>query len=238
MSGKPYKETLLLLLIFFYYSASVKAEVKSCMNSYDYSIYLSGIHTGSMQKIVTWYGSQGSIKSNSSVSLFGIGTRYQQQAKFIRSASTNGYLTTSFEQQVSGFRQRKMEVTFSLDGSESVVNLDGETTRYSNNGKPLRDVDTLMLQIQYLLKRGETYFELTRQATDGSELYHYQVINKQREMYPDFGELDVIQLEQTGAEQITFWLAPSLNYSILKATYHGFLFNGSLELEAMDQQCL
>ncbi|MFC5078881.1 hypothetical protein VTH8203_03373 [Vibrio thalassae] len=226
--------------------------LKTCQNRYDYGIYLGGIHTGSMQRIETWYEAtpgqpehnqaearvkSGTVESYSRASILGIGTRYRQKAQLVQSSGTGDYLTTTFYQKVSGFRSRTMNVTFSENGSESEVDLNGEVTHYTNHGQPLRDVDTLSIQIRHLVMQGKTTFNLTRQATDGPEPYHYQVLGAKSLTLPPWGALDVIQVEQTGAEEVTFWFAPSLQFALVQAKYHGFLFDATMELETMEVQC-
>ena len=223
-------------------SAAVSAEaMKSydnsalCRNSFDYAIYFSGIRTGSMQRYETFDGHQGSVESYSRASILGIGTKYHQKAQFVY--RNNTFLTQTFHQKVSGFRSRDMLVSFSESGLQSEVNLNGELTSYDNPAEPLRDMDTLSLQLREWVKQGLSSFTLTRQASDGPEPYQYQVTAAQRMTVEPWGELEVIQVEQTRAETVTYWFSPKLDYQLVKATYHGFLFNGGLELKSMTLGC-
>ncbi|MCE7626703.1 hypothetical protein LZT04_02510 [Vibrio fluvialis] len=75
-------------------------------------------------------------------------------------------------------------------------------------------------------------------ATDGPEPYQYQVLGTKQVTLSPWGELELIEVEQTGAEHVTFWFAPSLNYALVQVMYHGFLFDGSMSLTAMNRQCL
>ena len=73
-----------------------------CQSTLQYHIYLSGIHTGEINRTETWQGANGHIASTSKASILGIGTTYQQQASLQWSADTQAWHTRKFHQQVSG----------------------------------------------------------------------------------------------------------------------------------------
>lgn len=210
---------------------------QQCERTAYYQIYLSGIRTGYMHRTESWEGTNATITSQSKASILGIGTQYDQQATLTWSEESASWLTTSFHQVVSGFKSRDMKVSFSDDGSETRVDLDGEVTEYQNNGEPLRDVDTLSVQIRQYVLDGSKSFSLTRQATDGPEPYNYEVQNLTTIKVDKWGEIDVIPVKQTGAERVTFWFAPSLDYQLVKARYHGFLLRGGAELQKYESRC-
>lgn len=211
--------------------------VALCEKSADYAIYLSGIRTGEMHRVERWQGQSATVSSQSHASILGIGTRYDQTATLVWSEASQSWLTTSFHQKVSGFRSRDMSVDFSSDGTQTRVNLDGQIHHYDNGEAPLRDVDTLSIQIRQHIKNGEQRFSLTRQASDGPEPYQYQVLSPTHISVGVWGEIAVIPVEQTGEERITFWYAPSLDYQLVKARYHGFLLQGSAELQHFHNGC-
>ncbi|WP_248638611.1 hypothetical protein [Vibrio crassostreae] len=210
---------------------------QQCERTAYYHIYLSGIRTGYMDRTESWEGTNATITSRSKASILGIGTQYDQQATLIWSEESDSWLTTSFHQVVSGFKSRDMKVSFSDDGSETRVDLDGEITEYQNNGEPLRDVDTLSVQIRQYVLDGDRSFALTRQATDGPEPYDYEVQDLTTIKVDKWGEIEVIPVKQTGAERVTFWYAPSLGYQLVKARYHGFLLRGGAELQQYESSC-
>ncbi|MEZ8121736.1 hypothetical protein ACED30_19700 [Vibrio splendidus] len=210
---------------------------QQCERTAYYYIYLSGIRTGYMHRTESWEGTNATIISQSKASILGIGTQYDQQATLTWSEESDRWLTTSFHQVVSGFKSRDMKVSFSDDGSETRVDLDGEITEYQNNGEPLRDVDTLSVQIRQYVLDGDRSFSLTRQATDGPEPYDYEVQDLTTIKIDKWGEIEVIPVKQTGAERVTFWYAPSLGYQLVKARYHGFLLRGGAELQQYESSC-
>ena len=210
---------------------------QQCERTAYYHIYLSGIRTGYMHRTESWEGTNATITSQSTASILGIGTQYDQQATLTWSEESASWLTTSFHQVVSGFKSRDMKVSFSDDGSETRVDLDGEITEYQNNGEPLRDVDTLSVQIRQYVLDGDISFSLTRQATDGPEPYDYEVQELTTIKVDKWGEIEVIPVKQTGAERVTFWYAPSLGYQLVKARYHGFLLQGGAELQRYESSC-
>lgn len=224
-------------------SLSITAQANSqplpqqCEKVAYYHIYLSGIRTGYMNRTESWQGMSATVTSQSKASILGIGTEYDQQARLIWSEQSDSWLTTSFHQVVSGFKSRDMQVSFSDDGSESLVNLDGKETRYENDGEPLRDVDTLSVQIRQHVLDGVKQFTLTRQASDGPEPYQYQVLETEIIKLDKWGELKAIPVEQTGEERVTFWYAPELDYQLVKARYHGFILQGGAELQSFENSC-
>ncbi|MEZ8859707.1 hypothetical protein [Vibrio sp. 10N.247.311.51] len=210
---------------------------QQCERTAYYQIYLNGIRTGYMHRTESWEGTNATITSQSKASILGVGTQYDQQATLTWSEESDSWLTTSFHQVVSGFKSRDMKVSFSDDGNETRVDLDGEITEYQNDGEPLRDVDTLSVQIRQYLLDGCRSFSLTRQATDGPEPYDYEVQELTTIKVDKWGEIAVIPVKQTGAERVTFWYAPSLGYQLVKARYHGFLLRGGAELQQYESSC-
>ncbi|MCW4447345.1 hypothetical protein OHV10_24320 [Vibrio splendidus] len=190
-----------------------------------------------MHRTELWEGTNASVTSQSKASILGIGTQYDQQSTLTWSEDSDSWLTTSFHQVVSGFKSRDMKVSFSVDGSETRVDLDGEITDYQNNGEPLRDVDTLSVQIRQYVLDGNKSFSLTRQATDGPEPYNYEVQDLTTIKVDKWDEIDVIPVKQTGSDRVTFWFAPSLDYQLVKARYHGFLLRGGAELQKYESSC-
>ncbi|MDR9827835.1 hypothetical protein RCJ22_19730 [Vibrio sp. FNV 38] len=208
-----------------------------CQKTAYYHIYLSGIRTGYMNRTESWQGDSATVTSQSQASILGIGTQYEQEANLSWSEGSDSWLTTSFHQVVSGFKSRDMKVIFSEDGTETEVDLDGELTRYQNEDKPLRDVDTLSVQIRQHVIDGDKEFSLTRLATDGPEPYNYEVLELALVELDKLGEIEAIPVKQTGEERITFWYAPSLDYQLVKARYHGLILSGGAELQKYESSC-
>ncbi|WP_227006561.1 hypothetical protein [Shewanella donghaensis] len=212
-------------------------QVEECHRKANYSIYLSGLHTGTMDRTEIWQGQSAVITSISKASILGIGTQYHQRAELSWSEQTNQWLTINFHQKVSGFRSRDMQVTFNSNGLESRVNLDGDIDSYASTNIPLRDVDTLAIQMREHLLQGRQQFALIRQASDAMESYQYYVKPPQTQTIEPWGELSLIPVEQTGAEDITYYFAPSLDYQLVKARYHGIILQGVVELDSYSSTC-
>lgn len=217
--------------------ASEQVREASCSVASSYGIYLSGIHTGEMKRVEAWQGTKAIITSNSKASILGIGTAYSQSAEVSWSELENEWVTDKFHQKVSGFRSRDMKVTFTDGGHQSDVDIDGKESTYFSKEIPLRDVDTLSIQIRENLLQDKQAFRLNRQASDGIEPYQYQVHEKQIKIFEKWGELEVIPVEQTGAEHVTFLFAPELEYQLIEARYHGFILRGLLTLEGYESTC-
>ncbi|MGI2176665.1 hypothetical protein [Shewanella frigidimarina] len=210
---------------------------QSCQRSFNYSIYLSGLHTGEMSRTENWQGKSAVIISKSEASILGIGTQYQQRTELSWSNNSNEWLTDSFHQQVTGFRSRDMQATFYNNGLESRVDIDGDIENYTSSQIPLRDVDTLAIQIRENLLGGRRQFALIRQASDAVEPYQFYVKDKLTATIGSWGEIQLIPVEQTGAEEVTYYFAPSMNYQLVKAHYHGMILQGVIELERYVSSC-
>ncbi|MGI2112473.1 hypothetical protein ACRN9G_02585 [Shewanella frigidimarina] len=210
---------------------------QSCQRSFNYSIYLSGLHTGEMSRTENWQGKSAVIISKSEASILGIGTQYQQRTELSWSNNSNEWLTDSFHQQVTGFRSRDMQATFYNNGLESRVDIDGDIENYTSSQIPLRDVDTLAIQIRENLLGGRRQFALIRQASDAIEPYQFYVKDKLITTIGSWGEIQLIPVEQTGAEEVTYYFAPSMNYQLVKAHYHGMILQGVIELDRYVSSC-
>ncbi|MGI1998418.1 hypothetical protein [Shewanella frigidimarina] len=210
---------------------------QSCQRSFNYAIYLSGLHTGEMSRTENWQGKSAVIISKSEASILGIGTQYQQRTELSWSNNSNEWLTDSFHQQVTGFRSRDMQATFYNNGLESRVDIDGDIENYTSSQIPLRDVDTLAIQIRENLLGDRRQFALIRQASDAIEPYQFYVKDKLTATIGSWGEIQLIPVEQTGAEEVTYYFAPSMNYQLVKAHYHGMILQGVIELERYVSSC-
>ena len=211
--------------------------VEKCSRSSNYDIYLSGIHTGTISRTETWLGKSAVVTSKSEASILGIGTQYHQRAELSWSDTTNEWLTDEFHQKVTGFRARDMQATFSDNGLESRVDLDGDIENYTSANIPLRDVDTLAIQIRQYLLQGRKQFALIRQASDATERYQLYVQESLTAKVAPWGELTLIPVEQTGAEEVTYYFAPTMDYQLIKARYHGIILQGLIELNHYSSSC-
>lgn len=211
--------------------------LNECSRESNYSIYLSGIHTGSMHRVESWKGKHAVVISKSKASILGIGTQYQQRAELSWSNSTNEWITEKFHQKVTGFRARDMQVAFDKNGLESQVNIDGDIDSYSSEEIPLRDVDTLLIQMRQYLLQGRKQFALIRQASDDIEPYQMYVQDPVVTNVAPWGELSLLPVKQSGAEDVTYYFAPSLDYQLIKARYHGIILQGLIELDSYSSTC-
>lgn len=210
---------------------------QQCRRILYYDIELSGIHTGTMTRVETWKGNAASITSHSQASILGIGTQYKQYTELSWSNQSDEWLTDNFHQQVSGFKSRDMKVAFSNNGRDTDVDIDGDITHYHSKNMALRDVDTLAVQIRHFLLQGRTQFALIRQASDAIEPYQFYV---QPQKIVDVGpwkQLTVIPIKQTGAEDVTYYYSPDLDFQLVQARYHGIILQGLLTLNEYDSTC-
>lgn len=210
---------------------------EQCSLSVNYDIYLSGIHTGTMHRTETWQGKTAVVTSDSEASILGIGTQYHQRSELSWSNVTDEWITDKFHQKVTGFRARDMQVSFEDNGRQSQVDLDGDIENYSSADIPLRDVDTLAIQMRQYLLQGRQQFALIRQASDAIERYQFYVQDKQIINIAPWGELSLIPVKQTGAEEVTYYFSPAMDYQLVKARYHGIILHGLIELSHYSSSC-
>ncbi|MEC4726134.1 hypothetical protein HWQ46_11295 [Shewanella sp. D64] len=208
-----------------------------CSRISNYVIYLSGINVGIMNRTEAWQGKTAVVTSTSEASILGIGTHYEQRAELSWSNINNVWLTDTFHQKVTGFRSRDMQVTFANHGLESRVDIDGDIDTYKSAEIPLRDVDTLAIQIREYLLQGRKQFALIRQASDAIESYQFYVEEVQTANIEPWGELTLIPVVQTGAEDVTYYFAPAMDYQLIKAKYHGIILQGLIELDSYTSSC-
>ncbi|WP_247663386.1 hypothetical protein [Shewanella sp. MMG014] len=208
-----------------------------CSRTSHYDIYLSGIHTGTMKRTETWQGQSAVVTSTSKASILGIGTQYDQRAELSWSNTRDEWITDNFHQLVTGFRARDMKVSFSHDGLASEVDIDGDKDKYASTHIPLRDVDTLAIQMRQFLLQGRTQFALVRQASDAIEPYQLYVKKPISEQIEPWGEMTLIPVEQSGAEEVTYYFAPEMDYQLVKARYHGIILKGLIELNHYHSTC-
>lgn len=208
-----------------------------CQRSFNYSIYLSGLHTGEMVRTENWLDRSAVITSKSEASILGIGTQYQQRSELSWSDISQEWLTDNFHQQITGFRSRNMQVILANNGLESRVDLDGAITTYQSKTLPLRDVDTITIQIRENILNNRQKFTLLRQASDAVEPYQFSVKETVITTIASWGEIQLIPVEQTGSEVVTYFFAPSMNYQLVKAHFHGLILQGMIELNSYNSSC-
>ncbi len=210
---------------------------RQCRRNAQYDIYLSGIHTGTMDRTEIWQGNTALVTTKSEASILGIGTQYQQTAELAWSNASEQWLTQKFHQQVTGFRARDMYASFSDNGLVSQVDIDGDVEDYRSDDIPLRDVDTLAIQMREFLLQGRQQFRLIRQASDAIEPYQYYVQQPITKKIAPWGELNLIPVEQSGAEEVTYYFAPEMDYQLIQARYHGIILRGLIELNQYTSSC-
>ncbi|WP_428848519.1 hypothetical protein [Shewanella marinintestina] len=214
-----------------------KPSVDQCRRNGKYDIYLSGIHTGTMDRTEIWQGQSAVVTTKSEASILGIGTQYHQTATLAWSDDSNQWLTNHFHQEVTGFRARDMHASFSANGLESEVEIDGDLEHYRSDDIPLRDVDTLAIQMREFLMQGRQQFRLIRQASDAIEPYQYYVKQPISKNIAPWGELTLIPVEQSGAEEVTYYFAAEMDYQLIQARYHGIIIRGLIELNDYSSSC-
>jgi hypothetical protein len=236
-----YKKILIILCIssgLFQSNSLLASNIQPhCQRTFNYSIYLSGIYTGELTRTENWSNKYAIITSKIEASILGIGTQYQQRTELSWSNISHEWLTDNFHQQITGFRSRNMQVIIANNGLESHVDLDGAITTYQSKTLPLRDVDTIAIQIRENILNNRQQFTLLRQASDAVEPYKFSIQERVTTIIAPWGEIQLIPVEQTGAEAVTYFFAPSMNYQLVKAHLHGLILQGMIELNSYNSSC-
>ena len=69
------------------------------------------------------------------------------------------------------------------------------------------------------------------------EHYAYTVEPQQSKSYPQWGELDVVPIKQNGADEVTMWFAPKMDYQLIEARYHSMFLPGRMKLVDWVKEC-
>ncbi|UJF18558.1 DUF3108 domain-containing protein [Vibrio sp. SS-MA-C1-2] len=221
-------------------SQNVTADVENqsrCEKQLDYQLYINRFDIGRVKKVETVQGNELSITSNSRSNVLGIKTQFDQTTQLRFNPKNRVWTTQSYHQIVSGFRNRDMNVNYlNIMGTQTSVNLDGEIDSYQSP-EPIFDIDGLSLEIVRRVIAGEKEFKLSRQATTHLEPYEYQVLGAFTEKTENWGEIKVIKVEQSGSDDITYWIAPDLENEIVRVIYHRILFSGEARLRSIFEEC-
>lgn len=141
------------------------------------------------------------------------------------------FVSQGYERKIKGLLSGKVTAQFLRDGEQSKLVVDKTQLQFASKDlTPILDGDAIGAQMRYLLLKGEKSFEFNFQDTD--EVNHYYFIVKGEEMINTrFGKLKAIRVEQTRKKdrKLVLWFAPSIDYQLVRATYHRKL----LDLEAV-----
>ena len=232
--------TLLAVTPLFCYSGTSEPVTASqtCSKNTQYEVYLSFLNTGDLSRSLYWDDTkqEGRVETSSAVNVFGLGTRYHQETHYYWSEAANGLLTRSFKQTMSGFKNRVVSTVFYDDGKIADVTLNGETTRYENNGKIIIDFDTLGEQIRLNVINNVKKFSLTRQGTDELNPYQLSIEGEELVNTESWGEVQAVRVKQTGNDNVTMWFAKKLDYQLIQAKTHGVI-DATIKLVSFENTC-
>ncbi len=208
----------------------------SCNNELHYKIYFAGINTGWLDRTEIWHAEGAKFSSSGYAGILGIGTSFKQESELSWNTE-EGFITQQFTQQVKGFKNRVMEVETSDLGRKSIMLINQQKMEFANEGRAILDADTISAQIRFKLLQGERNFMLTRQASDMLEHYQYTVSEPFKKEIEPWGLLPLISVKQDGADEVTMWFSPKLNYQLVKAKYHSVLLPGHMQLTQYARDC-
>ncbi|MFT5880459.1 MAG: hypothetical protein ACI86X_001587 [Moritella sp.] len=232
----------ILLLILSAGLVNISAQASdniSCEQEIVYDLYLNGFHSGELQRQIKQQGNTLSFLTRSNMDILGISTTFYQTSTGHYEPQTKRYLTDQFHQVMTGFRNREMRVNMTNDGQDALVDLNHEITQYHSSMYPLRDIDTITMQLQANIKQGIKHFYTLRQATDEMELFEYEVVGEEILSTRYFGDIEVIKVVEIQDDNAMFWFAPSLDYLMIKFTnIEGWILRGTTELKHYSDVCI
>ena len=210
----------------------------TCQKNAQYDVYLSFFKMGELSRTLYWDAKkqQGKIETSSRVNVFGLGTRYHQLTHFYWSDKGLRLLTRDFKQTMLGFKNRVVSTVFSDNGKVADVTLNGEKTRYENNGKVIIDFDTLGEQIRLNVMNDIRTFSLTRQGTDELNPYQFSIEGEELVETESRGEVQAVRVKQTGNDNVTLWFDASLDYQLIQAKTHGVI-DATIKLTSFKNTC-
>ncbi|WP_319225104.1 hypothetical protein [Moritella sp.] len=230
---------MLILVIDSIHISAQASEHISCEQDIVYDLYLNGFYTGELQRKIKQQGNTLSFLTRSNMSILGINTTFYQTSIAHYKPQKKRYLTEHFHQVISGFKNRDMRVNITNDGQDSIVELNGEITRYHSSTYPLQGMDSIAMQLQGNVKQGKKHFYTLRQATDEMELFEYHVVGEEILSSRYFGDIEVIKVIELQDDNAVFWFAPSLDYLMIKATNtEGWILRGTTELKHYSDACI
>lgn len=244
---------LTLLCSVLIFSSTIKAKnaphsvfkeldnLHQCTKVFEYKIFLAGVEIGSQSRIVYWKNNKGNISatttSKGKVSVFGIGSNYQQNASFLWSEQQRQFLTTKFHQVSTGINARNMEATLSSDARSAEVIVGSKKRTEVSKSNPLYDIDTMGEQIRLNLINNIKSFEIYRLSSKKIKKYVFEVIGDEKLNLKNWGETNTIRVNEVGKfDKMVLWFSPEHDFQMVKANIDAFISPVVL-LTAFNKQC-
>ncbi|EAS65023.1 DUF3108 domain-containing protein [Photobacterium angustum] len=192
-----------------------------CKKTLNYNIFFKGQKIGHYQRHIVWKGDSADIYTNSEVDVLITKSKMDSHTQLHWSDAAQRFVTDKFQRTISGLMAGNVSVTFSDDGHNSTVTEDGKTQKYTNALAPILDGDTIGSQMRLDLIEGKKNFDFIMQNSDETSHYYFAVVGNET-INTNFGTLNTIRVNQTrkSDRQLSLWFAPSLDYQLVKATYH------------------
>ena len=213
-----------------------------CNKSFAYDVYIAGVHVGDFYRDVSWHHENNqlgaAVNASGNISILWLDSSYKQTSKMIWSSQKKHFITSTFNQKLTGIKAREMFATMSASGLTSSVNLDGEISQYESKASPLYDIDTLGAQIRVNLLKQQTHFTLYRQATDQVKKYIFEVVGIDKLPNTKWGEITAFKVKEVGEySKMVLWFSPEVDYQMVQAQLDGFI-SPKLFLKKITHKCV
>ena len=192
-----------------------------CKKTLNYNVYFKGSKIGNYQRRIVWNGNQADIYTTAEADVLITKSKMNMHSKLHWSDELQRFQTDSFQRNIRGLMAGSVSATFSKDGRSSTVIEDGKTQKYTEDLMPIIDGDTIGSQMRLDLIEGKKNFDFIMQNSDETSHYYFTVAGTET-IDTNFGKIKAIRVNQTrkSDRQLSLWFAPSLDYQLVKATYH------------------
>ncbi|EOB1204905.1 DUF3108 domain-containing protein [Photobacterium damselae] len=208
------------------------SQYHQCDKRLNYDVYFHGQRIGNYNRHIQWQDAfKATVTTTGKANVLLTKSTLNMTSHLYWSDKKQQFVSQGYERKIKGLLSGKVTAQFLRDGEQSKLVVDKTQLQFASKDlTPILDGDAIGAQMRYLILKGEKSFEFNFQDTD--EVNHYYFIVKGEEMINTrFGKLKAIRVEQTRKKdrKLVLWFAPSIDYQLVRATYHRKL----LDLEAV-----
>ncbi|GAA04481.1 DUF3108 domain-containing protein [Photobacterium leiognathi] len=209
-----------------------------CKKTLNYNVYFKGSKIGHYQRRIIWNGKQADVYTTAEADVLITKSKMNMHSKLRWSDENQRFQTDSFQRTIRGLMAGNVSATFGKDGRSSTVIEDGKTQKYAEDLMPIIDGDTIGSQMRLDLIEGKKNFDFIMQNSDETSHYYFTVAGTEK-IETNFGTLNAIRVNQTrkSDRQLSLWFAPSLDYQLVKATYHRKIIDLKAVLMSQKMDC-
>lgn len=212
--------------------------IAPCTNTLTYRFFYKSSHVGNIQRKQIWEGKRVKMSTTGDVSFLMFDFTGKHQSQIYWNASQQQFLTREFIQDVQGLNRTQMTATFSDNGFVSKVVLNGKPLEFSELHSPILDFEAVSMQIRQHLIDKKTSFDFVMQRSDEVSHYYFEVVGEESlEVMGKRYQTIKVQQSKKKDRKLYFWLAPELDYQLVKSTYKRKIIDIEANLSKLDLGC-